>query len=215
MLKQNIFIVIITVLFISCTAQETNPKYIGNEILDLDKITFNESIDTLFSKVLHRKLPITDGYYDVINKKTVITDTLAFDVRISKKTPNQPLFYFLDKKFTEDYLVDFYTDSENNFKAISFSSLRKESYNDVLNMMRNKYKKHEVYIKKQKKLEIANTKAYQWETENKIIVMYLTDKDSEGDYICGISVLKKEKNMFNINQVIPGLVFCLDKSCKE
>ncbi len=143
MLKKLFHILFITTFFTSCNSQIANPKSLGKRILDLDKITFDENIDTLFSKVKHRKLPITDGYYDKEKKKTVTTDTLAFDIRISKKTPNQPLFYFLDKNFTEDYLVSIYTDKKNNFRAFSFSDFRKEPYDNIL----KKYRRSMVNIR--------------------------------------------------------------------
>lgn len=68
-MKNNIFnlkfllLFLITVSLSNCSSQtKDNPKYLGHEFgnFDLDKVTFKENIDTLFSKIDHANLDRTN-----------------------------------------------------------------------------------------------------------------------------------------------------------
>lgn len=68
-----LFFLNFTLLFIGCNGQE-NPHYIGKKfgIFDLDKVTFEENVDSLFSKVNKNDLILIvgkDSYFDTIQKK--------------------------------------------------------------------------------------------------------------------------------------------------
>jgi hypothetical protein len=114
----------ILLMFTSCKAQEKNPEYLGIKygVFDLDKITFLENVDMLFSKVeKYYKRPVDDGYFDEKLKKFMTTDTLYYTYRVSPKLVTQGMFKFKDFNIKSNEAIDFYMDKARNFRRIEVS----------------------------------------------------------------------------------------------
>ena len=87
---------ILLFMFVSCHGQG-NPNYIGAKYgaFDLDKITFSERLDTLFSKTeKYYKMPKGEELFDKQLGKYVIGDTLYHIYRISPKNVAEGTFRF-------------------------------------------------------------------------------------------------------------------------
>lgn len=125
-----------TLLFIGCNGQE-NPKYIGKKFgtFDLDKITFEENLDTLFSRTNKTDLIRIVGkysYFDALQKKEIYTDTIEEYVYRIPHEKIEGLYSF--KTFNiKDKVVSFYTDNQRRFRRVDFSiNLTREEYTNLI-----------------------------------------------------------------------------------
>ncbi len=123
-------------LFSNCNGQK-NPKYLGKEYgsFDLDRITFDENLDSLFSKVDKADLILIEGkdsYYDTIQKKEINTNVTEYVYRM-RRTKADGVYVFKDFKI-KDAVVSFYTDKDKIFRRADFSTyMTTKEYNDLLN----------------------------------------------------------------------------------
>lgn len=124
-------------LFSGCNGQE-NPKYIGKEfgVFDLDKITFKENLDTLFSKSDFFIITNKDSHFDTLQKKQIYTDTLAYIYRIPHaKVDGQYGFKNLNIK---DKVVSFTADNNKKFRKVDFSIyISADEYNKLLSVCKD------------------------------------------------------------------------------
>jgi len=110
-------------MFESCSGQD-NPPYIGAEYgtFDLDKITFSERLDTLFSKTeKYYKMPKGDEVFDEKSGKYLIRDTLYHMYRTPTKYVAEGTFRFKSLLIKPKEVVDFYTDHLHNFRKVEVS----------------------------------------------------------------------------------------------
>jgi hypothetical protein len=110
-------------MFASCNAQE-NPRYIGTKygVFDLDKITFSEQLDTLFSKTeKYYKIPKGNEPFDEKLRKYLIRDTLYYIYRIPTKSIAEGTFKFKNLDIKPKAVVDFYADHSYNFRKMEAS----------------------------------------------------------------------------------------------
>ncbi|QNK63237.1 hypothetical protein H7F33_01570 [Pedobacter sp. PAMC26386] len=220
-MRNNCFVLlaVISLLFVqNCEGQvKENPKYLGVKFgdFDLDKITFKEDINTLFSKVKYIKLPRKDTYYDEVKKQEVIRDTLAFEYKIDPDDPNRETTYFLDRALRGD-LVFFFVDKSNRLKAFSFFISGTEDLSKKVEQIDNKYKQYRVNLGSEKEKAFVG-KTYQWETPDKIISVTVSSKSEDGQYTFGLAVVAKDTDFkrFPINRFIFSTTFYLDNSCKK
>ncbi len=207
-IKYNFLLITFLCLVLQgCTSQNT--KQFGEGLYDLDAIDFTVPLDTLAIKIPYNiTLPLTDGYYDKELKKEVVTDTFAYQRKIkglksfNDKT-NSPLFYFINTDFKTGF-VSFYLDRNENFVAFSFFESREKPFDDILNVLRAKYKQYEVSIKEDDQVvDYYGAEKYKWKTNDKIIEMVRTTKESDGKYTCNISVIKSstDLNKFPVDKI--------------
>ncbi|MDQ0639992.1 hypothetical protein QF042_003557 [Pedobacter sp. W3I1] len=110
-------------MVMSCNGQE-NPGYIGAKygVLDLDKITFSEQLDTLFSKTeKYYKLPKGEEVFDEKLGKYVMADTLYHIYRIPAKNVAEGTFSFKRLEVKPKEVVDFYADHSHRFRKVEVS----------------------------------------------------------------------------------------------
>lgn len=219
-MKSNFYILlaVINLLMIQgCHSQNSiNPKYLGGDF-DLDKVTFKEDVNVLFSKVQYIKLPRKDTYFDNVKKQDIVKDTLAFEYKVDEADRAKVNTYFLDRSLKYD-MVFFFTDKNNHFKAFSFFMSQDHDFTQQIAQIDEKYKKYKVKLKPNKVVSFFQGKAYQWETPDRIISVTISTKPtSRGEYTCGLTVADKNTDFkkFPINRFIFGNKVCVDGTCKE
>ena len=221
-MKTSFYIMLAAVNLIiiqSCHSQNSiNPTYLGVKPgdFDLDKVTFKEDVNLLFSKVKYIKLPRMATYLDKKIKQE-IKDTLAFEYKVDKPDRNSVNAYFLVKSLKND-MVFFFVDKSNHLKAVSFFMSQNHDFNQQIEQIDEKYKRYKVKLKPNKVVSFFQGKSYQWETPDKIISMTISTKPtSGGEYTCGLTVADKNTDFtkFPINRFIFGNKLCLDNSCKN
>ncbi|WP_293312232.1 hypothetical protein [Pedobacter sp. UBA5917] len=107
------------VVFVACTRQ--NPKYIGKDygVFDIDQVSFNENLDTLFSRSPFFVITKKNSHFDTLQKKEIWTDTLLYTYRIPKAKV-AGLYRF--KNITvKDNVVSFTADKNKKFRKVDFS----------------------------------------------------------------------------------------------
>ncbi|SFC44772.1 hypothetical protein [Kaistella jeonii] len=125
----------LTFLIIGCNGQE-NPNYIGKQYgtFKLEKITFKENLDSLFSKVNKDNLIFIvgkDSYFDTIKKKQIYTDTTDYVYRIPHAKMDS-IYSFKNFKL-KDVVVSFYTDKQKRFRRVDFSTyMTAKQYKDFI-----------------------------------------------------------------------------------
>lgn len=176
-------------LFIGCNGQE-NPNYIGTKFgtFDLNKIKFEENIDTLFSKINRNDLILIVGknsYFDTIQKKEVYTDTIEYVYRIPQ-AKIEGLYSFKNFKI-KDNVVSFYTDSQKRFRRVDFSTY----------MTRDEYKS---FIAENKDyIDITTDKVKKFNNDKYVILeklegtkktlLYCSEvNDKDGDYFVRVRI---------------------------
>lgn len=106
--------------FSGCSGHD-NPKYIGKKfgLFQIDKITFDENLDTLFSKSDFFVITDKNSHFDTIQKKEIYTDTLAYIYRIPHAKVDG-LYSFKGLKI-KDRVVSFTADKNKKFRKVDFS----------------------------------------------------------------------------------------------
>lgn len=105
----------------SCKGQN-NPQYIGAQfgVLDLDKVTFTEQLDTLFSKAgKSYKMAKVDEVLDDQSGKAGSTLHYIYRIPASAATPG--MFSFKKLAIGRNEVVDFYADQGNRFRKVEVS----------------------------------------------------------------------------------------------
>ena len=123
-LYRLLFFLNFTLLFTACNGQK-NPDYIGQKFgtFDLDKIKFDENLDTLFSKVSKADLILIIGkysYFDTIQKKQIWTDTVEDYIYRIPHAKIEGLYSFKNFKI-KNKVVSFYADNQKRFRRVDFS----------------------------------------------------------------------------------------------
>jgi len=127
-------------MFMSCKGQE-NPRYIGAEygVFDLNKITFGEQLDTLFSKTeKYYKLPKGEEYFDQKQGSYLLKDTLYYIYRILPKFVTEGTFKFKNLDIKPKQVVDFYADHSHHFRKMELSVyISDKQYQQLLDACRD------------------------------------------------------------------------------
>ncbi|MBP2616009.1 hypothetical protein [Chryseobacterium jejuense] len=203
--KYNIKFFLLLALFVvfqNCQSQlKENPKYLGSKegSIDLDKVTFKENIDTLFSKVPHVEL-------DRTNEKS---KAWLYRNKIEDKNAKVSIVNLME---LSNNRVDVIADKDKKIQAFtSFIETNRDPGN-LINDLDKKYGKYRVKLKPNKRLEFSNSKLYQWNFPDKIYAITIS-KLQEKEYTVNIAVVKSniDKNTMSID-LSP---ICLDKDCKE
>ena len=195
-----LILLLITVSFSNCNAQiEDNPKYLGNELgsFDLDKVTFEENIDTLFSKIDHVNLDRTN----TINKVWVYRNKLD-----AKKKDDFISFFSI-----QNFKINVIANEKKQVEAFTTFAETKSNPDVIISEIDKKYGKYRTKLKLDKKLEFSNSKLYQWNLPDRIYAVTISDLNNI--YTLSIVVAKSSitKNTMNID-LSP---ICLDESCKQ
>lgn len=198
----KIFLITLSLLSaITCKPQQKqNPKYLGSghDIFDLDNTSFNENVDTLFSKIQYVSLDRT------ADKSKAWVYRNKFDD--SNVKPN--LISFFDIENNRINVI------ANHKKVIqAFTSFMETNKNPefLISKLDEKYGAYKVKLKPDKKLNFSNSKLYQWNLPDKIYAVTVS-KLKDG-YTMSIVVARAgvDKNTLSVD----GSPICLDNSCKE
>ena len=179
-----LFFLIFTLLLSACNGQK-NPDYIGHEFgtFDLDKINFEENIDTLFSKVNKANLILIVGkysYFDTIQQKQILTDTIEDYLYRIQYEKIEGLYSF--KKFKiKDKVISFYADNQKRFRRVDFSiNMTEKEYFDLISKSKD-YK--DITTDQVKKFNNGKYIILEKIEGAKKTLLYCTQtKDKEGDY---------------------------------
>ena len=195
-----LLLLLITVSFSNCNSQtKDNPKYLGNEFgsFDLDKVTFKENIDTLFSKIDHVNLDRTN----TINKVWVYRNKLD----ANKKDD------FISFFSIQNFKINVIANQEKQIEAFTTFAETKSNPDVIISEIDKKYGKYRTKLKLDKKLEFSNSKHYQWNLPDRIYAVTISDLNNI--YTLSIVVAKSSitKNTMNID-LSP---ICLDEICKQ
>jgi hypothetical protein len=133
----KIFSVLFLVSLLNCQGQQ-NEKYIGLKYgnFDIDKATFTENIDTLFSKIPHVEIP------EEINGRKMRV------FRVKSTVQDKKLFKYFN---LQEDKTEFYLDDKNNLVKID-GMLRtdKSGADNFMKQLRNKHGSNELSSKKNK-----------------------------------------------------------------
>jgi hypothetical protein len=200
--RPYIFILIILMtLFQNCQSQtKENPKYLGAEsgIFDLDKATFNENVETLFSKIQHVSLDRTADKSKAWVYRNKIGD--------GNVKPN--LISFFD---VENYRINVIANNKKVIQAFTSFIETDKNPESLISKLDKKYSAYKVKLKPDKKLDFSNSKLYQWNLPDKIYAVTMS-KLKDG-YTLSIVVARAgiDKNTLSVD----SSPICLDNSCKE
>ncbi len=200
--RPYIFILIILmILFQNCQSQtKENPKYLGAEsgIFDLDKATFNENVETLFSKIQHVSLDRTADKSKAWVYRNKIGD--------GNVKPN--LISFFD---VENYRINVIANNKKVIQAFTSFIETDKNPESLISKLDKKYSAYKVKLKPDKKLDFSNSKLYQWNLPDKIYAVTMS-KLKDG-YTLSIVVARAgiDKNTLSVD----SSPICLDNSCKE
>lgn len=187
--------------FQNCQCQtKENPKYLGadNGVFDLDKATFKENTEILFSKVEHVTLD-----------------------RTGEKSKAWIYRNKLDDGNAKQNLISFFGIENNRINVIANSSKVIQAFTSFIETNKNpeslilkldkKYGAYKVKLKPDKKLDFSNSKLYQWNLPDKIYAITIS-KLKDG-YTISIVVARAniDKNTLSVDKS----PICLDNNCKE
>ncbi|WP_027388271.1 hypothetical protein [Chryseobacterium gregarium] len=204
-LKRNsslFFILMISMtLFQNCQSQtKENPKYLGSEhgIFDLDRATFNENVETLFSKVQHVALDRTEGK----------SKAWIYRNKIDDSGIKPDLIRFFD---IENNRINVITNHKKAIQAFTSFIETDKNPESLISKINTKYASYKVNLKPDKNLDFSHSKLYQWNLPDKIYAITIS-KLKEG-YTLSIVVARAgiDKNTLSVD----GSPVCLDNSCKE
>lgn len=122
---RKLLLFLTTLFFITSCNGQKNPDYIGHKfgVFDLDKINFDENLDTLFSKVSKDDLILIIGkysYFDTIQKKQIRTDTIENYFYRIPHAKSEGLYSFQNFKI-KNKVVSFYADNQKRFRRVDFA----------------------------------------------------------------------------------------------
>ena len=188
-LYQLFFFLNLIVLSANCYGQG-NPKYIGSKYgsFDLDKITFQESPDTLFSKINKADLILLekkDSYFDTKQNKQIYTDIIGRIYRIPHAKTDG--LYSFKSFIIKDKVVSFYTDSQKRFRRVDFSTyMTKAEYKNLLSKTKD-YK--DVTTEQVRKFNNDKYVILEKVYGTKKTMLYCTEmNDKEGDYFIRVRI---------------------------
>jgi hypothetical protein len=194
-------LIILMTLFQNCQSQtKQNPKYLGSEngIFDLDKATFNENIETLFSKI----------QYISLDRTADKSKAWVYRNKIDNRNVKRNLISFFD---VENNRINVIADHRKVIQAFtSFVEINKNP-ESIISKLDKKYGAYKVKLKPDKKLDFSNSKLYQWNLPDKIYAVTISKLKDE--YTLSIVVARAgiDKNTLSVD----GSPICLDTSCKE
>lgn len=200
--KSHFFIIIILMtLFQNCQSQtKENPKYFGSEnvIFDLDKASFNENVEKLFSKVQHVSLDRTADK----------SKAWVYRNKIGDGNVNPNLIRFFD---IENNRINVITNNKKVIQAFTSFIETNKNPESLISKLDKKYGAYKVKLKPDKKLDFSNSKLYQWNLPDKIYAVTIS-KLKDG-YTLSVVVARAgiDKNTLSVD----GSPICLDNSCKE
>ena len=194
-------LIILMTLFQNCQSQtKENPKYMGaeNGIFDLDKATFNENVETLFSKVQHVSLDRTADKSKAWIYRNKMDDGNAQTNLIS----------FFD---IENSRINVITNNKKVIQAFTTFIETDKNPESLISKLDKKYGAYKVKLKPNKKLDFSNSKLYQWNLPDKIYAVAISKL--KGGYTLSIVVARADidKNTLSVD----GSPICLDNNCKE
>ena len=138
-------LIILMALFQNCQSQtKENPKYLGSEngIFDLDRATFNENVETLFSKVLHVSLDRTADK----------SKAWVYRNRIGESNVKSNLISFFD---IESNTINVITNSKKVIQAFTSFIETNRNPESLISKLDKKYIAYKVKLKPDKKLDAA------------------------------------------------------------
>lgn len=188
-------------LFQNCQSQtKENPKYFGSEngIFDLDKASFNENVEKLFSKVQHVSLDRTADK----------SKAWVYRNKIGDGNVNPNLIRFFD---IENNRINVITNNKKVIQAFTSFIETNKNPESLISKLDKKYGAYKVKLKPDKKLDFSNSKLYQWNLPDKIYAVTIS-KLKDG-YTLSVVVARAgiDKNTLSVD----GSPICLDNSCKE
>ncbi|RZL34328.1 MAG: hypothetical protein EOO96_10165 [Pedobacter sp.] len=178
-------------IFSSCTGQN-NPKYIGKKfgVFNLDKISFDENLDTLFSKSDFFVIADKNSYYDTIKNKEIYTDTMAYIYRIPHAKVDG-LYSFKGIKI-KDKVVSFTADKNKKFRKLDFSIyISEDEYSKLLNDCKD--------------FKDITTEQIRKANNNKYIILQKTDNHKQTTLYCLDD--RRKKGDFNYGTYTEGDFF--------
>lgn len=194
-------LIILMTLFQNCQSQtKENPKFLGSEngIFDLDKATFNENIEILFSKI----------QYISLDRTADKSKAWVYRNKIDNRNVKRNLISFFD---VENNRINVIADNKKVIQAFtSFVEINKNP-ESIISKLDKKYGAYKVKLKPDKKLDFSNSKLYQWNLPDKIYAVTISKLKDE--YTLSIVVARAgiDKNTLSVD----GSPICLDTSCKE
>jgi len=189
-LYKLIFFLNFTLLFTACNGQK-NPDYIGQKFgtFDLDRIDFEENLDTLFSKVNKADLILIVGkysYFDTIQKKQIWTNTIEDYIYRIPHAKIEGLYCFKNFKI-KDKVVSFYADNQKRFRRVDFSTyMTKDEYKDLISKSKDYI---DVTTDKVKKFNNGKYVILEKVIGTKKTLLYCTEVNNEdGDYFVKVRI---------------------------
>ncbi|MBF6654793.1 hypothetical protein HUE46_01190 [Flavobacterium columnare] len=158
----NFFLIFFLFLLSNCQSQQ-NEKYIGLKygIFDIDKVTFTENIDTLFSKIPHVEI-----LKEINGRKMRV-------FRVKSIAQDKKLFKYFN---IEEGNTEFYLDDKNNLVRIhQMINTNKNTVDNFLEKVRRKYGINEKKIVKKKFIDDM----FIGQLENKLV--YITKSCNDQD----------------------------------
>jgi len=196
----------------SCQSQgKPNPKYLGAKFgdFDLDKVTFKENVDSLFSKSKDYFIRAEkNSAFSTKVKREPLKDTVGFQYFLDIETNKSLKVFFFDKRFN-DSKCQFITDKNKNLMGVYFS-LSVTNEIDIISQIDKKYGKYKVTLTT--KNDFSN---YQWDTPDKYIGVAVAKYKDGFLYYLLIADKSIGGNKFPINRFSSPIKICLDATCKE
>jgi hypothetical protein len=194
-------LILLMTLFQNCQSQtKENPKFLGSEngIFDLDKATFNENIETLFSKI----------QYISLDRTADKSKAWVYRNKIDDRNLKPNLISFFD---VENNRINVIADNRKVIQAFTSFVETNKNPESIISKLDKKYGAYKVKLKPDKKLDFSNSKLYQWNLPDKIYAVTISKLKDE--YTLSIVVAKAgiDKNTLSVD----GSPICLDNSCKE
>ncbi len=151
-------------LFQNCQSQtKENPKYLGfeNVVFDLDKVTFNENVEILFSKINHVSLDRTADK----------SKAWVYRNKIDDNTVKPKLVSFFD---IENNKINVIANGKKEIQAFTSFIETNKNPESLISKLDKKYGAYKVKLKPNKKLDFTNSKLYQWNLPEKINAVTVT-----------------------------------------
>lgn len=194
-------LILLMTLFQNCQSQtKENPKFLGSEngIFDLDKATFNENIETLFSKI----------QYVSLDRTADKSKAWVYRNKIDDRNLKSNLISFFD---VENNRINVIADNRKVIQAFTSFVETNKNPESIISKLDKKYGAYKVKLKPDKKLDFSNSKLYQWNLPDKIYAVTISKLKDE--YTLSIVVARAgiDKNTISVDDS----PICLDTSCKE
>lgn len=200
-MKNNYLLVLLTLLctFSCTTSNKKNPAFIAKEYgdFDLDKITFTERMDTLFSKVRHREKlyvytyerlangdleQVSDQEGDEDTTGRIKRDTLGYIGKILSR--EDAVIRFHDFVIDNDNQAEFYFDTNKDLMYVNgYTQVQHAAATQFMKGIRARYKNDELF---------ADAKPDQLKQELKLMDDIFIYKKDNGIVVISINSFKGE-----------------------